>query len=428
MSSDAIDVRRERRLRWFAAGLMLGIVAEQTVLFAVPLIIFQETGNVAYSGIAFAVEWVPALMAYPFAGMLADRLGGRRLFLDANAARALCLLIAVAACWAAPAVTIIALMVNSAFLSALMAPIRMSVEKTVPALAEGDKLSRLQSLVQNGELLSRALGPAFAAGLAHWLGKLPLLLVAATAFALAALCWRDMPSGLRKVVVTSRIGQDLALGWKLLIANRPVVLLAVVNFTINLAFAIAISANAYLITGFFQASDSIFGLMNAGAGLLGFLNLLLIPRLLTSWSIYRLGACGFALMCFGLVWMGTASNVWVYATSFPAAMAGVAWFNVFNRTQRVKAIEPEHLGKVIGPFYLINSLSYPIAGVITASLGPALGVQNIVLFMALLLALPGSALFWTTARHFRAKLEGEGTHEGTAACAITTARKGPGQA
>ncbi|WP_245254147.1 MFS transporter [Paraburkholderia sp. LEh10] len=428
MSSDAIDVRRARRLRWFAAGLMLGIVAEQTVMFAVPLIIFQETGSVAYSGIAFAVEWVPALMAYPFAGMLADRLGGRRLFLDANAARALCLLVAVATCWAAPAVTIIALMVNSAFLSALMAPIRMSVEKTVPALAEGDKLSRLQSLVQNGELLSRALGPAFAAGLAHWLGKLPLLLVAATAFALAALCWGDMPSGLRKVVVTSRIGQDLALGWKLLIANRPVVLLAVVNFTINLAFAIAISANAYLITGFFQASDSIFGLMNAGAGLLGFLNLLLIPRLLTSWSIYRLGACGFALMCFGLVWMGTASNVWVYATSFPAAMAGVAWFNVFNRTQRVKAIEPEHLGKVIGPFYLINSLSYPIAGVITASLGPALGVQNIVLFMALLLALPGSALLWTTARHFRAKLEGGPAQEGTAACAITTTRKGPGQA
>ncbi|SAL84079.1 major facilitator transporter [Caballeronia terrestris] len=428
MSSDPIDVRRARRLRWFAAGLMLGIVAEQTVMFAVPLIIYQETGSVAYSGIAFAVEWVPALMAYPFAGMLADRFGGRRLFLDANVARALCLLVAVAACRFAPSVTIIALMVNSAFLSALMAPIRMSVEKTVPALAEGDTLSRLQSLVQNGELLARALGPVLAAGLAHWLGKLPLLLVGTSAFALAAVCWRDMPSGVRKVVVTSRIGQDLVLGWKLLIANRPVVLLALVNFTINLAFSIAISANAYLITGVFQASDGIFGLMNAGAGLLGFLNLLLIPRLLKAWSIYRLGACGFALMCFGLVWMGTASNVWIYATSFPAAMAGVAWFNVFNRTQRVKAIEPEHLGKVIGPFYLINSLSYPIAGVVTASLGPVLGVQNIVLFMALLLALPGSALLWTTTRHFRAKLEGEPAQEGAPACPIAATHKGPEQA
>jgi hypothetical protein len=150
--------------------------------------------------------------------------------------------------------------------------------------------------------------------------------------------------------------------------------------------------------------------------------------LLKSWSIYRLGACGFALMCFGLLWMGTASNVWIYATSFPAAMAGVAWFNVFNRTQRVKAIEPEHLGKVIGPFYLINSLSYPIAGIVTASLGPVLGVQNIVLFMAVLLALPGSALLWTTARHFRAKLEGEPAQESAAACPIATTRKGPGQA
>ena len=416
------------RLRAFGAGLMLGLIAEQVVLFAVPLIIYQDTGSVAYSGIAFAVEWVPALIAYPFAGLLADRLGGRRLFLNANAARSACMLVAMAACWWAPAITIVALMVNSALLSVLMAPIRMSVEKTVPTLAEGDSLSRLQSLVQNIELLARALGPGVAAGLAYWMGKLPLLLVAACAFALAALFWRGMPTGLRDQGASSRIGEDLALGWKLLIANRPVVLLALVNFTINLAFAIAISANAYLITGVFHSTDGVFGLMNAAAGLLGFMNLLLIPRLLDSWSIYRLGAAGFVVMCCGLVSMAWTSNVWVYVASFVAAMAGVAWFNVFNRTQRVKAIEPEHLGKVIGPFYLINSLSYPIAGIITASLGPNLGVQHILQFMAVLLAIPGSALLWVTARRFREKLEAKPAQEGIVMCAVASARRASGQA
>jgi hypothetical protein len=85
-------------------------------------------------------------------------------------------------------------------------------------------------------------------------------------------------------------------------------------------------------------------------------------------------------------------------------MAGVAWFNVFNRTQRVKAIEPEHLGKVIGPFYLVNCLSYPIAGLVTAGLGPVLGVQHLLQAMALVLVLPGSALLWFTARGFERKL------------------------
>jgi MFS family permease len=399
------------RLRAFAAGLMLGLLAEQTVLFAVPLLIYQHTQSVAWSGVAFAVEWVPALVAYPFAGLMADRLGGRRLFLAANVARASCLLLALLMCWQAPDWTVPALMFNTALLSLLMAPVRMAVEKSVPALAEGDSLAQLQSLVQNTELLARTVGPGLAALLAHGLGKLPLLAVAAGAFVLAALCWRGQPSGLRADAApqaAGRIGADLWLGWQLLLRNRPVLLLALMNFTINLSFAIAISANAYLVTGYFHAPDGVFGLMNAGAGLLGLLNLMLMPQLLERWSITRLGATGFALMCAGLVVMGLASGVWMYAGAFVAAMAGVAWFNVFNRTQRVKAIEPEHLGKVIGPFYLVNCLSYPIAGLLTAGLGPVLGVQHLLQAMALVLALPGSALLWFTARGFERKLGAHG--------------------
>jgi MFS family permease len=395
------------RLRAFAAGLMLGLLAEQTVLFAVPLLIYQSTGSVAWSGVAFAVEWVPALIAYPFAGLMADRLGGRRLFLAANVARASCLLLALLVCWWAPPLALGALMFNTALLSLLMAPVRMAVEKSVPALAVGDSLAQMQSLVQNTELLARTVGPGLAAVLAHGLGKLPLLGVAAGVFALAALCWRNQPSGLRADAAPNaagRIGAQLWLGWQLLLGNRPVLLLALMNFTINLSFAIAISANAYLVTGHFHAPDGVFGAMNAGAGLLGLLNLLLMPWLLGMWSVTRLGAAGFALMCAGLVAMGLTSSVWVYAGAFVAAMAGVAWFNVFNRTQRVKAIEPEHLGKVIGPFYLVNCLSYPIAGLVTAGLGPVLGVQHLLQAMALVLALPGSALLWFTARGFERKL------------------------
>jgi MFS family permease len=399
-----IGESRSASLRWFASGLMLGLIAEQTVLFAVPLLIYQRTGSLAYSGIAYAVEWVPALIAYPFAGLFADRLGGRRLFRYANRVRMTCLTIAVAACFAMPSATIIALMVNSVFLSLLIAPVRMSVEKTVPVLADGGKLSDLQSLVQNVELLAMALGPALAAGLAQWLGKLPLLLVAAAGFALAAWCWRELPASPRGTA-HGRVRHDLVLGWRLLIANRPVVLLALVNFAINLAFAIAASANAYLVTGVFRASDSVFGLMNTGAGVLGLLNLLLIPKLTRSWSIYRLGAGGFALMCTGLVCMGLAQGVWVYVIAFLGAMAGAAWYNVFNRTLRVRAIEREHLGKVIGPFYLINGLSYPLAGVLTASVGPVLGIQHILLFMAVMLSGPGAWVLWVTSRLFRKRVD-----------------------
>ena len=394
-----------RSVRWFAFGLMFGLLAEQTVLFAVPLLIYQDTKSVAYSGSAFALEWIPALVAYPFAGLLADRLGGRWLYLRANFARACCLLLTLASCWMAPSYSVIALMINGFLLSALMAPIRMAVEKTVPRVAPPDRLAKTQALVQNIELLAMAVGPGVGAAIAHFVGKLPLLGLASAAFLAASCCWRVLPiDGLSKVG-HRRVGHELRLGWTLLIHNKPVIRLAVINFLINLAFAVALSANAYLITGTFGASDTVFGLLNAAAGMLGLANLFFMPRLLGAWSIYRVGVVGFVVLCIGLFGMGFSPNVWLYVFSFLASMAGATFFNIFNRTQRIKAIAPEHLGKVIGPFYLINCLSYPLGGVISAGFGSALGIQHILLGLAFVLALPGGVLLWVTARYFKAMLE-----------------------
>ncbi|WP_282776326.1 MFS transporter, partial [Nocardia sp. CC201C] len=170
----------------FASGVLLGLVAEQVILFAVPLLIFQDTGEVSTLGFAFALEWLPGLLAYPFAGLLADRDGGARLFTRVSLLRAVILLTVLLVCLAQPGWTTVALMAGGACLSVCMAPIRMSVEKMVPQLAPPSQVAAVQSLVQNMELLAMALGPALATVAALWLGKLWLLLVAAAAFAIAA--------------------------------------------------------------------------------------------------------------------------------------------------------------------------------------------------------------------------------------------------
>lgn len=286
----------------FGGGLMFGLLAEQTVLFAVPLLVYQHSGSVGYSGAAFALEWIPALVMYPFAGLMADLLGGRFLFRNANFARAVCLVITCAACCMLPSLTVPVLMINGALLSVLMAPTRMAVEKTVPAMASGNQLSRTQALVQNVELLTMAAGPGIAAGLAYLVGKLPLLAIAAAAFVAAAVCWKPLAASPQRAAMDSkRVGRDLLLGWNLLLRNRPVIRLAALNFSINIGYAVALSANAFLITGRFGASDAVFGLMNASAGALGLVNMLLMPWLLSKWSIDRVGVTGFGLLCAGLL-------------------------------------------------------------------------------------------------------------------------------
>ncbi|MYR84803.1 MFS transporter, partial [Streptomyces sp. SID685] len=57
----------------FGTGVLLGLMAEQVVMFAVPLLLFQDTKQVSTLGFAFALEWLPGLIAYPFAGLIADR-------------------------------------------------------------------------------------------------------------------------------------------------------------------------------------------------------------------------------------------------------------------------------------------------------------------------------------------------------------------
>lgn len=396
---------RDRGL--FAFGVLLGLIAEQVVLFAVPLLIFQDTKSLAGLGIAFALEWLPSLLAYPFAGLLADRDGGARLFRRVGVARAVILCGVGAICLAFPSWTTPALMIGGGFLSLCMAPTRMSVEKMVPRLAVENRVATMQSLVQNMELLAMAIGPAAAALAAVYLGKVWLLGVAAAVFLLSAACWLPLPRGAVEAVVNGSaraIARDLGIGWRLLAGNRPVLLLGILNFAINLSVAALLTCNVALVTGVFHAAESAYGLLNTAVGVVGLLNLLMIPFLVRRFGIGMIAVTGFTVLCAALLLVGAAAAFSVYAVGFVAVIAGVAIYNVYNRTQRLKVIPHEHLGKVMGPFYLLNLLSYPIAGVLVATVGTAVGAQRLILGLAIGLCLFGSIFLPLTMASFRAAI------------------------
>ncbi|MFJ5631817.1 MFS transporter [Streptomyces goshikiensis] len=389
----------------FASGVLLGLVAEQVVLFAVPLLIYQDTHEVASLGFAFALEWLPGLIAYPFAGLIADRDGGARLFSRVTAARAVVLLGVLLICLSQPSWTTGALMTGGAFLSVFMAPTRMAVEKMVPQLAKGDKVATTQSLVQNMELLAMALGPALAILAASALGKVWLLMIAGGAFALASATWLPLPRGLRAPSTdgpgaVGRIFSELGLGWRLLIGNTPVLRLGILNFAINLVLASVLSVNAALVTDVFDAPDSSFGWLNTFVGVTGLLNLMVIPFLLRRLGVGSLGVIGFSLMCVALLTAGFAPSFAVYGPAFVAILIGDAYYNVFNRTQRLKVIPEEHLGKIMGPFYLLNLLSFPLAGLLVAGLATAMGPQRLVVVLSVLLCLFGAVFLPLTIRSF----------------------------
>ncbi|MFD5017211.1 MFS transporter [Streptomyces chartreusis] len=388
--------------RLFACGVLLGIVAEQMVLFAVPLLIFQDTEEVSALGFAYAIEWLPALLAYPFAGLLADRDGGSRLFSVVTAGRGVVLTGALIGCLAAPSLLTPILMTSGALLSLLMAPVRMSVEKVVPQLAKGTELAKIQGLVQSMEVSAMAVGPALAMLGVAFIDKVWLLGGAAAIFFAGAACWLPLPRGLRSPGSggAREILAELRLGWSLLAGSRPLVLLASLNFSINLVFATVLAANAALVTGVFHAPESSFALLNICIGVLGIVNLLVIPLLLRRVDVRTLGVFGLALLCACLLLIGFADSMLLYAPAFVAAMVGVTYFNVFNRTQRIKVLPEEHLGKVMGPFYLLNMMALPIAGLLVAGSGNDVSPQRLVLVLAIALTGFGAIMLPLTVRAF----------------------------
>jgi MFS family permease len=57
----------------FFYSLFLSRLADQIILFLVPLVIFQPTGSVAWSGAAFFLETLPRFLSFPICGALCDR-------------------------------------------------------------------------------------------------------------------------------------------------------------------------------------------------------------------------------------------------------------------------------------------------------------------------------------------------------------------
>ena len=62
----------------FLGGRFVSNLGEQLLLYAIPLLIYEHTRDVAKSGQAFLIEWLPAVLLLPFLGSLMDCVSERR--------------------------------------------------------------------------------------------------------------------------------------------------------------------------------------------------------------------------------------------------------------------------------------------------------------------------------------------------------------
>lgn len=361
----------------FLASVFLGILAESFVIFSIPLIVLELTSSPSYAGLAFMLEWIPAIIMYPIAGTIADKFGPKGTLAISSFTRCLIILTATALIYTIEEKTLVVILTCAFALSFLLPFSRVGTEKSVALLKEHRNISILHSYVQSSELLAWTLGPALAAFSSEYLDLFQLLTLSGAVFLcsfLSILLYQVQPT---KRSVSKKT--HFLFGITYILEKKPLLYLATLNCLINFMFAVVISSHAAIITRVFELSEKYYGILNFIGGMFGFLNVFLVPLLVKRISILSFSIAGLLLLGTGFMTLSLSTGYVSYVVGFSTSMVGISLFNIFNKTLRTSIIDQQHIGKVMGVFYLINILMLPVGGLVIYMLADLVGNQPIIL-------------------------------------------------
>ncbi|MGV9790872.1 MFS transporter [Streptomyces sp. NPDC003435] len=367
--------------------------------YGIPLLVLATTRSGTLTGVAFALEWIPRLAAFGWAGSLVDRRGASAVAFLASAARALALAAGAVVLHLYPSgvVASVSVMVLAA-MTGVFTEFSYIASETTGAVAgrrAGTRAHRVQAVLLGIDQGTTLVGPALA-GLLLLAGP-PQMLAVITVFSLLAalLALRVPPSP----VVPARAAKGessagLLTGWRT-IRSLPALGWLVAGLTLsNLAIGLLQAAGPVLVVQHFGQSTSAAALVwSAAAGAT------LVCVALCRFAIDRLGlwpvgaACASvaSLACLAVARAPDYLSLLVLVAVLMAADGGMT---VVLRTLRSRLIPEESFGSTLSVTILILLLPFPAAGVLTA-LTPPDALGHVVAACAVLQAV---GLFLTFAR------------------------------
>ncbi len=372
----------------FLASLFLSKIADQVLLFLGPLVVFQTTSDVGWSGLAFALEAFPRFLSFPICGALCDRISPVRLMRWSQLWRALvCVSGAIGGAVIGGLGWLIALSVICGVLTTQGA---MAREVILPQAFQRHRFEKVLAYSQTADQVGAVLGPVVAAGLlALWqwpsavaatagiflLGDLALLWWQHTnrvplhaRGASQASAWHAMWGGLRHIVITPGL--------------RKLVIEAA---GINLVVGVTLASSAALFTGQHAQSAARYGVLQTGGAIATAVILMGIAHIAV--PVRRLGIAAFALMLLGGLLTAFSASAWGYAVGYLLVIGFDKMFNVYLRSTRQKLIPLADFGKTTGVMAMLNNLTQPIAGLAIGAFAAQWTAGGVILALTGLMAL-----------------------------------------
>ncbi|MBP6719303.1 MAG: MFS transporter [Rhodoferax sp.] len=382
----------------FYASLFLSRLADQVLLFLVPLVVFQTTQSAAWSGIAFFVETLPRFMAYPVCGALCDRLPTLRLLRVSQVVRALVCAVGVAGfmVWGG----IGWLVALSAVCGVLTTQGMMARETMLPHVFREGRFVTVLAKTQMADQLGMVLGPLLAALLLVWwpwqgvvFATAMLFLAADGALALwsryCPVSWPvpNTPAGAWWQPYRTGVSH----WWHLPGLFR----LTVVTAGVNLVLGVTMASSAAMVTGVFRQTEHVYALLQTGGAIATVVILLAIARL--NFSVNLMGSWSFGCVLVGGLIMAFGTSPWQYALGFVTVIGFDKMFSVYVRSLRQTIIPPGDYGKTTGVVIMLNNLSQPAAGLAVGLFSAKSDPSAVIATLTGVMALLGAAV-WVTRR------------------------------
>ncbi|KRP70702.1 MFS transporter [Pseudomonas paralactis] len=377
----------------FFVSLFFSRLADQILLFIVPLIVFQTTQSVSWAGLAFFVESLPRYLAFPVCGALCDRFSPVRILHISQMYRALACVAAVALYGLFDGIHWLVML--SALCGVLTTQGIMAREVVMPHIFQHYTYAKTLSYSQIADQSGLVLGPLLAALMLQvWAWPWVVLAIAALFILadLAMLFWQRTTT-----VSLQSHGQHPGIWLQPLrtafghIRNRVelkrIIILAV---GVNLMVGVTLATSAAMVTGQYAADKDAYALLQAAGALVTIGILFYLAR--SSLPLKVMGGLSYSMIAVGALITAVSPGVWAYAVGFLLVTGFDKMFNVYLRSTRQQVIPVQDFGKTVGVITLLNNLPQPLAGLMIAMLAAPLGTQTVILLLAAITALIGVAV------------------------------------
>lgn len=352
----------------FFLMLFFVLTADGLIVFLTPVVVYLLTGSIEYSGLSYALWWLPRIILIPLLGKYIDQLGVRLLSVISDSIKTAGCLFLIYADFSSDLMIAIAFGIVGSLISIGNAQTLISYEKIVSLISTTK--SHHANLISRMDFLGMIAGPAIGMLMIDY-GYRSLLVLPCLLYALNALFFLVKTKNLESDPIAAEntpesVTSTVSISPLFYIISTPAIIFSVLLAVGNNMFdGLVESSGAALIERSMGLPVKYFGLIDVAAGICGVFGTYLYGFLLPKTS--RNSLLLFAVILItasSVILIVYKSSFVVFVSCYALSIVGKVFTGNICRMIRIELIKPAVFASTSSLIVLINQLILPVIGLL----------------------------------------------------------------